>query len=125
MKSKTGRMPPAPARLHALRALGIAATLGLVGACAQGVAWEKPGVDDATAKLDLAFCRHEAERAEVVGSGDLDQPFGSGPGSVPRLTGGAEYDGTADLSAAEAHGILARCMQARGYQPAAPKPKAS
>jgi hypothetical protein len=125
MRCETIRRQPGAARRHVPRALGLVAAFWLMSGCAETVAWQKPGADDSTAKLDLAYCRHQAERVEIANSGDLDEPFGAGPGSVSTLTGAAEYPGEYNPSAAQVHGILAKCMEARGYQPVAPKQKAS
>jgi hypothetical protein len=96
-------------------------SLCLLCACAADETWRKPDIDAATMERDLDACRHEAMRAEVATSGALDEPLGSGPQSLPRVTSLGGYPDGAGLSDSDAHAILRQCLEARGYRPDAPR----
>jgi len=96
------------------------AVLCLVGACASGETWHRPGADAATTERDVDACRREAMRAEVATGIALDEPLGSGPQSLPRVTEPGGYPDGGGLSDADAHAILRQCLEGRGYLPGDP-----
>lgn len=99
------------------RLLTIVIGLCLVASCASGETWRKPDADAAMTQRDLDACRHAAMRAEVATSGALDEPFGAGPESLPRVASRGGYVDGGGLSDADAHALFRQCLERRGYQP--------